>query len=218
MSPRISPKIILFCCFFVLVIVAAPLIAIHEVYAERCNVAELNMDYPTSSNQGQPIAVSTRMLIQCAQWRTYYTGRADLVDLQSNSILSSSPFDIGWRPIVNASVSNTATTPGYDGAWRLELIVYIFEDGSMVASPTERTIAIQVGASNTSAQQTTPAVPTTALGTTTTSEAAVTYEANTGTPTASPLIIDPGYIAAGTLLVAAIAVAVTILIARKRNA
>jgi hypothetical protein len=214
MSRVMSSKIIL---FLLLVALMIPFVGLHPVYADRCNIDQLNMDYPTASNQGQPIAVSTTMTIQCVQWRTYYTGRIDLVDLQSRSILSSSPFDIGWRPLVAASASNTATAPNYNGLWRLELIIYIFEDGSMVASPIERSIAIQVGASNTSTQQTTTAVPASAVATTT-SEALVTSQAYTGTPAATPLMIDPVYIAAGTLLIVAIVIGVTVLIIRKRNA
>lgn len=201
-----------------LVTVATPPIAIHEVYADRCNVAELNMDYPATSSPGQSIAVNTNMLILCAQWRTYYTGRVDLVDLQTKSILSSSPFDIGWRPSVTATVSNVATAPSNDGPWRLELIVYLFEDGGMVASPMERNIAIQIGTMSATTQQTTNTIATTSVGTTTTNEALVTPETNPGASVAQPLIIDPSYIAAGTLLIAIIVVAFTVMMIRKRNA
>ncbi len=218
MQVRIPSKVVLFCCFLVLVTVATPSIAIHEVYADRCNVAELNMDYPATSSPGQSIAVNTSMLILCAQWRSYYTGRVDLIDLQTNSILSSSPFDIGWRPSVTASVSNAATAPSSDGPWRLELIVYLFEDGGMVASPMERTIAIQVGTLSATTQQTTETVATTSVVTTATNEAIVTHETNPGTSVAQPLIIDPSYIAAGTLLIAVIVVAFAVMMARKRNA
>ena len=201
-----------------LVTAATPSLAIHEVYADRCNVAELNMDYPATSSPGQSIAVNTSMLVQCAQWRTYYTGRVDLVDLQTMRILSSSPFDIGWRPSVTATVSNTATAPSNDGPWRLELIVYIFEDGGMVAFPMDRTIAIQIGTLSAATQQTTETVPTTSVGTTATNEPTLISQTNPGTSVASPLILDPTYIAAGTLLIAAIVVAFTVMMIRKRNA
>jgi hypothetical protein len=218
MHARIRSKVILFCCFLMLVTFATSSIAIHEVYADRCNVAELSMDYPTTSTPGQSIAVNTSMLILCAQWRTYYTGRADLVDAQTKSILSSSSFDIGWKPSVTATVSNTATAPSNAGPWRLELIIYLFEDGGMVAFPIDRTIAIQVGTLGATTQQTTRTVALTSAMTTATTEAIVTHETSPGTSTALPLIIDPSYIAAGTLLVAVIVVALAIMMVRKRNA
>jgi hypothetical protein len=215
MSRGILSKLIL---AFLIVAITIPFIGIKPVYADRCNIDQLNTDYPTASDQGQPIAVSTSMVIECVQWRTYYTGRIDLVDLQTGSILSSSPFDIGWRPVVDTSALNTATAPTQNGLWRLELIIYMFEDGSMVASPVERTIGIQVGPFNTSTQQTTTTVPTSTVATTTTGEALVAPQANTGTPAATPLMIDPVYIAEGTLLIVAVVIAVTVLIIRKRNA
>lgn len=218
MHVRISSKLVLFCCFLILVTVATPSLAIHEVYADRCNVAELNMDYPATSSPGQSIAVDTSMTILCAQWRSYYTGRVDLVDLKTKNILSSSPFDIGWRPSVTATVSNAATAPSNQGPWRLELIVYLFEDGGMVASPMERTIAIQVGTLSATTQQTTDAVATTSIGTTITNEAIVTHQTSPGMPVGLPLIVDPSYIAAGTLFIAVIAVAFALMMARKRNA
>jgi hypothetical protein len=158
------------------------------------------------------------MVIECVQWRTYYTGRIDLIDLQSGSILSSSPFDIGWRQVVDTGASNTATAPNQNGLWRLALIIYIFEDGSMVASPVERTIGIQVGTSNTLAAETTTALATSMIAGTTTGEALVVPQASTGTPAATPATIDPVYIATGTVLIVAIIIAVTVLIIRKRNA
>ena len=56
------------------------------------------------------------------------------------------------------------------------------------------------------------------VGTTTTNEAIVTHQTSPGASVALPLIIDPSYIAAGTLLIAVIVVAFAVMMARKRNA
>jgi hypothetical protein len=218
MHSQISPKVLLFCSFLMLVALATPSVAIHQVYADACNVAQLNMNYPATSSPGQSIAVDTTVQVFCAQWRTYYSGRVDLVDPQTKTVLSTSTFDIGWRPNVTATVSNPATAPSTNGPWNLELIVYIFEDGGMVTSPTDRNITIQVGTPSATTQQTTNTVVTTSAVTTSTSESIVTQQTNPGASTALPLTIDPMYIAAGVVAIAVVVAAFAVMMLRKRNA
>lgn len=164
--------------FLAIAAVLVPLsIASSEVHAQPCQVFQFNANYPPTLAPGQTFQVTSSVSLACYQWRTYYGGRVDIVDPASNTILSTSTFEIGWTPAVNATVSNSATAPQTQGSWDLQLILYIFEGGGIVES-VNRPINIQVGAQSVSTtEQTTSTVSTTSskiLITTQTSYATVT--------------------------------------------
>lgn len=150
-----------------LVAVLAPLsMASSEVYGQPCQVFEFDVNYPASVAPGQTFQVTSTISLACYQWRTYYGGRVDIVDPASNTILSTSTFEIGVMPNVTATVSNSATAPQTQGSWDLQLILYIFEGGGIVES-INRPINIQVRAQSVSTtQQTTSTVSTTSSQTT----------------------------------------------------
>lgn len=192
------------------------------VNASPCTIVQLNSDYPSTANPGDTVEVTTNMSIACAQWRSYYTGRTDLMDAKSKSLLSASPFDIGFLPFVNVSVANSATVPQVNGPWTLGLIVYIFEDGDMLDSISS-SFTIQVGATSVSTSQVTSTRATTVASTAT--SAASLPSTATSQPTlvpqspASSMMIEPTSAVFGALVVAlCVVVAALVLGARKRNA
>lgn len=162
-----------------------------EVYAQPCRVFQFDANYAPTVAPGQTFQVTSTISLACYQWRTYYGGRVDIVDPASNTVLSTSTFEIGWMPTVNATVSNSATAPQTQGSWDLQLILYIFEGGGIVES-INRPINIQVGAQSVSTtQQTTSTVSTTSSRISTTSSpttgpTAVASETSTVTTTAAP--------------------------------
>lgn len=212
-------KVVFFSCLLSLVLLVPLSISGPVVHGSRCYM-QLNQDYPTNANPRQTIQVTTTMDISCAQWRTYYTGRADLVEVQSNAILSSTPFDVGWRPFVSATVTNVATAPQVNGPWALNLVVYIFEDGSIMDS-LYRTFTIQVGTRNVSTSQTTSTVQTTTFESTNTpTQTIASFQTSVSQSlVTSPLTSEPIPIALGVLLAGLCAVGVAVVLrARKRNA
>lgn len=217
---RIFSKTVLLCCFVSLLMLVPLLIAGPEVQAQPCKILEFNEDYPSNAIPGQAIQVRTTIGVSCAQWRTYYSARVDLVESESNNLLSISTFDIGSRPNVTATVANTATAPQATGSWGLELVLYIFESGGLVVS-ANRSFNIQVGTVSVATAQTTSTVETTSVGTTITpTQPIVTSQTSTRiTPAASPLALEPISFAAGALVACVFAAAVALILkARKRNA
>jgi hypothetical protein len=123
-------------------------------YNQSCTVLEWDPNYPAQVNPTQTVDVTTTIDVSCAQWRTYYSARVDLVDPVSGSLFSTSTFQIGFQPNVTATVSNAAIAPQAAEVWGLQLNLYIFEEGGMVAS-FKHPISILVGNMNESTQQST---------------------------------------------------------------
>jgi hypothetical protein len=56
-----------------------------------------------------------------------------LVDSSTQTVLSRGIFTIGASPNATAAVLDNATAPQTTGPWNLEIILYIFEGGGIVA-------------------------------------------------------------------------------------
>jgi hypothetical protein len=158
-----------------------------EVYAQPCRVFQFNANYPPAVAPGQAFQVTSTVSLACYQWRTYYGGRVDIVNPASNTVLSTSTFEIGWMPTVNATVANSATAPQTQGSWDLQLILYIFEGGGIVES-ISRPINIQVRAQSVSTtQQTTSTISTASSEVSTTTQ--TSYATVTTVSTLTPAMV-----------------------------
>ena len=110
-------------------------VAAFAAYNQSCTILSWNPNYPAQTAPGGAVQVVSTIDIACAQWRTFYSARLDLVDRSSNDrILSTSTFQIGWLPNVTETVSNNATAPASAGVWKLQLNLYIFEEASLVTT------------------------------------------------------------------------------------
>src|SRR5574340_690232 len=115
MSAPNLPRLILL-SFLVLLAVSVPSISISsEAYNQSCQVNNFNPTFPNSVAPGQTVQITTTIVVNCAQWRTYYSARVDLLDHHSQRIFSTSTFQIGWKPNVTAIVSNAAVAPQSSG-------------------------------------------------------------------------------------------------------
>jgi hypothetical protein len=135
-------------------------------------VIQFNSVFPASVNPGQQAQVKTTITVSCGQWRTYYTGRLDLVDRNSGLILSTTYLDIGQRATYTTTLTDNETAPQTNGPWNLFLNLYIFEEASMVTSSTNHSVGITVG-TNSASQP--------VLATTSQSNATTTLEATSPT-------------------------------------
>jgi len=75
------------------------------------------------------------------------------MDRSSDRLFSTSTFQIGWQPDVNATVANEATAPQTVGEWMLQLNLYIFEEAGMVGPPFKDAFNINVTDNKSSTQQ-----------------------------------------------------------------
>lgn len=131
--------------FLVLLAVSVSSVSISsEAYYQSCQVSDFNPAVPNSVAPGQTVQVTATIVVNCAQWRTYYSARVDLLDHHSQRILSTSTFQIGWKPNVTAIVSNAAVAPQSSGPWALQLNLYIFEEAGEVGS-FNHVFDVQVG-------------------------------------------------------------------------
>jgi len=110
-----------------------------------CQIVQFNPSFPSSVNPGQVVQVNTTLTLSCGQWRTYYTGRMDLEDRASGKILSTVYLNIGQQAVYTTTITNQGTAPQTNGPWNLVLNLYIFEEGSMVTSSLNHSVAITVG-------------------------------------------------------------------------
>ncbi|HYB66740.1 MAG TPA: hypothetical protein VEC43_00310, partial [Candidatus Acidoferrales bacterium] len=170
---------------------------------------------PSNVAEGQAVQVTTTISVQCAQWRTYYSARVDLMDRRSQHLFSTSIFQIGWNPNVTATVSNAAIAPQSSGPWALLLKLYIFEEAGEVAN-FSHVFDIPVGNAISNAQQTTSADSITLETTTSTSQTSVPMETiPTSTTSAS---LDEQFYILIALAIAAVLCAAVIFGTRKRVA
>jgi hypothetical protein len=175
MSTPIVPKLILF-SFLVLLAISVPSISLSsEASNQACQVSIFDPKFPSNVVAGQTIQVTTTIGVQCAQWRTFYSARVDLMDQRSQHLFSTSIFQIGWNPNVTATVSNAAIAPQSSGPWALLLKLYIFEEAGEVAN-FSHVFDIPVGNAIANAHETTSADSTTLESTTSTSQTPVPME------------------------------------------
>ena len=90
-----------------------------QAQSSACQLLQFNPAFPANVNPGQQIQVRTTITIGCGQWRTYYTGRLDLVDRSSGQILSTSYLDIGQKVNYIAFPTNNADRPPDERAMEL---------------------------------------------------------------------------------------------------
>ena len=169
---------------------------------QSCNLLSWNPNYPSQVDPGEAIQVRTTVDVACAQWRTFYSARVDLVDRSSGRLFSTSTFQIGWLPNVTATISNVATAPQSHGLWKLQLNLYIFEEAGLV-SLFKLPFEITVGTANNSTQETSTTTAATSVAAAPQSAAneqplAITTTAG-GSPTESTSAIP--YIVIGILAV-----------------
>lgn len=194
--------------------ISVPSISISsEAYNQSCQISLFDPTFPSSVVPGQTVQVNTTIDVQCAQWRTYYSARVDLLDRRSQRLFSTSTFQIGWQPNVTTTVSNGAIAPQSNGPWALQLNLYIFEEAGEVAN-FNHVFYIQVGNPVVNAQQTISTGSAT-LATTATSQTSLPLENIPSTSNASTGLGDQFYILIA-LAVAAVLCAALILGTRKR--
>jgi hypothetical protein len=126
--------------------------AVFAADAQPCTVTSWVPSYPPQVAPGESVQLTTTIGVICAQWRTFYSARVDLVDRSSNRLLSTSTFQIGWHPNVTATVSNVAVAPQSAGQWKLQLNLYIFEEAAMVGS-FKHAFNVAIAAVNAAPQQ-----------------------------------------------------------------
>jgi len=154
-------------------------------YNQSCMVLSWDPSYPAQVTPAQAVEVTTTIDVSCAQWRTYYSARLDLVDPQSGHLFSTSTFQIGFQPNVTATVSNAAIAPQAAEVWPLQLNLYTFEEGGLVGS-FERPLSIVVSSLNESIQQTvTVSSPTVQSPATTQQSVTLQTNAIQGTPSSA---------------------------------
>jgi len=209
------PKLILL-SILVLLAISVPSISLSsEASNQACQVSIFDPRFPSNVVAGQTIQVTTTIGVQCAQWRTFYSARVDLMDQRSQHLFSTSIFQIGWNPNVTATVSNAAIAPQSSGPWALLLKLYIFEEAGEVAN-FSHVFDIPVGNAISNAQQTTSADSITLETTTSTSQTSVPMETiPTSTTSAS---LDEQFYILIALAIAAVLCAAVIFGTRKRVA
>ena len=122
--------------------------AAYATDVQPCQINSWSPNYPSQVSPGQTIHVTSTINVACGQWRTYYTARVDLVNRSTGQWYSTSEFQIGWQPDVNATLTNAAIAPHTAGEWKLQYNLYIFEEGSQDGHPFHDTFNINVGGTN----------------------------------------------------------------------
>jgi len=113
--------------------------------SSACQLVQFNPAFPSTVNPSQQVQVKTTITVSCGQWRTYYTGRLDLMDRSSGLILSTAYLNIGQQATYTTTLTNNSTAPQTNGPWNLVLNLYIFEEASMVTSSLNHPVSITVG-------------------------------------------------------------------------
>lgn len=191
--------------------------AAYAADAQPCQLLDWSPNYPNQVIPGETMQVTSSINVACAQWRTYYSARVDLVNRSSGRLLSTSTFQIGWHPDVNATISNAATAPQTAGEWKLQLNLYIFEEGGMVGSPFKATFNIKVADANSSQPNSTSAETAAIQQEPSHSVTSLTPQATAGAVNTYSVSTETGYIAI-VLAVASLLGLVALALTRKRDA
>jgi hypothetical protein len=123
-----------------------------SVAAARCQISNVSYAYPRQANPNEEIQVDTTVAGSCVTTGIdYYSVRVDLVDMNSNYIVSSSSTPIGYNA-ANFTVvaSNSVTTPSSNGTLPLGIHVYVIRAGGtngfyLLDYQTVSNATIQVG-------------------------------------------------------------------------
>ena len=123
-----------------------------SVSAARCQISNVSYAYPRQANPDEEIQVDTTVAGSCASTGLdYYSVRVDLVDMNSNYIVSSSSTRIGYSATNFTVVAmNSVTTPSSNGTWPLGIHVYVVRAGGtngayLLDYQTVSNATIQVG-------------------------------------------------------------------------
>jgi hypothetical protein len=95
-----------------------------------CQVQSVTYNFPSSVAVGQQITVNTHVTATCVQWPPFWTEysiRADLTDVSTGFVLSTTTYQVGFaQTYIDQVFLNTATAPNSAGNWSLRLDVYIW--------------------------------------------------------------------------------------------
>jgi len=123
------------------------------VQAARCSISKVSYMYPHTAAPGQQIDVTTGVVGSCASdGEDYYAVRVDLIDGNSNLIISSSDTPIGYNASAfNVTAHNAATAPSSNATWPVNIHVYVVRAGGtngmyLLDYQNSTSITIQVGA------------------------------------------------------------------------
>jgi hypothetical protein len=123
------------------------------VSGTRCQINGVSYSYPNNALPSQQIQVDTTVAGSCASnGEDYYAIRVDLVDAQTNYIISSSSTSIGHNATdFNVTAVNPAVTPAVNMTWPLQIHVYVIRAGGtngmyLLDYQTISNATIQVGA------------------------------------------------------------------------
>ena len=189
--------------------------AAYAADSQSCQVLSWTPNYPGQVSVGQTIQVTSTINVACAQWRTYYSARVDLMDRSSDRLFSTSTFQIGWQPDVNATVANEATAPQTGGEWMLQLNLYIFEEAGMVGSPFKDAFNINVTDNNSSTQSAATAASTAIQGQAAPNASSIMPQTTVAAISTDSAPARSGYVAA--ILAVASLLGLTVLVARSKR-
>ena len=123
-----------------------------SVLAARCQISNVSYGYPHQAATSQQILITTLVAGSCASTgEDYYSVRVDLIDIPSDSIVSSNSTPIGYYATnFTVTAENIATTPANNGTWYLGIDVYVIRAGGTGGSylldyRTVGNASIQVG-------------------------------------------------------------------------
>jgi len=130
------------------------LLTVSGVAATRCQVSKVSYAYPRLADSNQLIKVSATVAGSCVSTgEDYYSVRLDLVDMTSNStittITNSTP--IGYNANnFTVTVEDFQTTPSVNGTWPIQVHVYVIRAGgtsgpTLLDYQTVTNATIQVG-------------------------------------------------------------------------
>ena len=127
------------------------LVTTSAVSSSLCTLDSVTSTYPHEAQPNQQIQVNTTIVGSCASdGEDYFSARADLVDKQANSTISSNSIPIGYNANnFSVTIQNVAVTPSSNGTWPLEVDVYVTESGGVNGKYllTVNNATIQVGTS-----------------------------------------------------------------------
>jgi len=172
---------------------------------QPCQINSWSPNYPSQVSPGQTVQVTSTINVACSQWRTFYTARVDLVNRVTGQWYSTSEFQIGWQPDVNATISNSATAPQTAGRWPLEFNLYIFEEGSQDGNTFHNPFNINVNGSNTAQQNATSEANSTSVPAAPTPQAPANATSIASQSTAEAIATNPPSVTAYIALALAIA-------------
>lgn len=125
-----------------------------SVFAARCQISNVSYGYPQQAATSQQILVTSTVAGSCVSGEDYYLVRVDLVDIPTDSIVSSNSTPIGYQATnFTVTAENIVTTPANNGTWYVGIHLYVIREGGTGGSylldyRTVGNATIQVGPPN----------------------------------------------------------------------